>query len=97
VEIAGLRVEPSGDLILIRVVGSHFLWKMVRRIVGVLAEVGRGQLPVASAKRFLAERSGIPAKLTAPASGLFLERVIYDGDARDWPMRPAIALPSFHT
>jgi tRNA pseudouridine38-40 synthase len=97
VEIAELRVEPSGDLILIRVVGSHFLWKMVRRIVGVLADVGRGQLPVTSAARFLAERSGIPAKLTAPASGLFLERVIYDGDARDWPMRPAIALPSFHT
>ena len=25
--------------------GSHFLWKMVRRMVGVLVEVGRGALP----------------------------------------------------
>src|SRR4029077_15080665 len=31
----------EGDLILITIQGSHFLWKMVRRIVGVLVEVGR--------------------------------------------------------
>ena len=37
-----LVIEEHGHLVLIRVVGSHFLWKMVRRIVGVLVEVGRG-------------------------------------------------------
>src|SRR5262249_21017373 len=35
-----LDVEPAGDLILIAIEGSHFLWKMVRRIVGVLVEIG---------------------------------------------------------
>jgi tRNA pseudouridine38-40 synthase len=96
VEVGALSIQEAGDLVLIRVVGSHFLWKMVRRIVGVLAEVGRGSLAATSAGRFLAERSGIPAKLTAPASGLFLERVVYDRDARDWPIRPATDLAQFH-
>jgi hypothetical protein len=28
----------------------------------------------------------LPAKLTAPASGLFLERVFYDPPPDDWPL-----------
>jgi tRNA pseudouridine38-40 synthase len=99
VEISDLTIGEAGDLILIRVIGSHFLWKMVRRIVGVLVEAGRGRLAVASAAQFLSERSGVPARLTAPASGLFLERVIYAGDDRGGPLKPAIGLgvASFHT
>jgi tRNA pseudouridine38-40 synthase len=96
VEIAEVTIGEAGDLVLIRVVGSHFLWKMVRRIVGVLAEAGRGGLDVAAAGRFLEERSGIPARLTAPASGLFLERVLYEGDPRAWPLGAAIGLGPFH-
>ncbi len=38
---AGRRRDATATLVLIRVVGSHFLWKMVRRLVGVLADVGR--------------------------------------------------------
>ena len=37
--------RDAGDLILVRMRGSHFVWKMVRRVVGVLAEVGRGSMP----------------------------------------------------
>src|SRR5215471_1906461 len=33
-----LDVVEDGDLLLVVVEGSHFLWKMVRRIVGVLVE-----------------------------------------------------------
>jgi tRNA pseudouridine38-40 synthase len=36
-----LEIAERGDLVLIRIVGSHFLWRMVRRLVGVLAAVGR--------------------------------------------------------
>ena len=75
-----------------RVLGSHFLWKMVRRMVGVLAEVGRGGLTSADAERFLRERSDVPATLTAPPSGLFLERVLYEGDAPPGPIRPVLNL-----
>ena len=75
-----LEVGEDGDLILIRIVGSHFLWRMVRRIVGVLAAVGRGELTPSHVGAFLAEDSDLPATLTAPASGLFLEAVYYRGD-----------------
>ena len=88
--IEGVTVAEDGDLILIRVAGSHFLWKMVRRMVGVLVEIGRGGLPVSQIGEFLRAPSSTPAKLTAPASGLFLEHVFYEGDARELPMIPAV-------
>ena len=78
-----LDLVESGDLVLVVVEGSHFLWKMVRRIVGVLVEIGRGGLPIGDAATLLATKSNLPARLTAPASGLFLDRVYYAGDQRD--------------
>jgi tRNA pseudouridine38-40 synthase len=70
-----LDLAEQDDLLLVTIEGSHFLWKMVRRIVGVLVEIGRGGLDPASAAAFLAESSAAPARLTAPPSGLFLDRV----------------------
>jgi len=87
-----LVIEEHGPLLLIRVVGSHFLWKMVRRIVGVLVEAGRGGLGPDDVTKMLAGDSDQVARLTAPASGLFLERVFYEGDRREWPMTPVINL-----
>lgn len=84
-----LEVRAHGSLLLVGVEGSHFLWRMVRRLVGVLAAVGRGDLDARGAASLLDQRSDLPAKLTAPASGLFLERVFYKNDARDVPLRPA--------
>jgi tRNA pseudouridine38-40 synthase len=60
-----------------RVEASHFLWKMVRRLVGALVEVGRGNLTGEGLEKLLREKSGEPAKWTAPPSGLFLEKVSY--------------------
>jgi tRNA pseudouridine38-40 synthase len=91
-----LDVREEGELILIRMVGSHFLWKMVRRVVGVLADVGRGKLSMAEVARLLHEHSDIPARLTAPPSGLFLERVFYDDESRARPLHAAFPLPAAH-
>jgi tRNA pseudouridine38-40 synthase len=85
--IDGIEVAVDGDLILVRVAGSHFLWRMVRRIVGVLAAVGRRDITVGTAASFLDERSNAPATLTAPASGLFLEAVLYANGERLGPLR----------
>jgi tRNA pseudouridine38-40 synthase len=50
---------------------------MVRRVVGTLVEVGRGNISKENIEKFLETYSDIPSKLTAPPSGLFLEKVIY--------------------
>jgi tRNA pseudouridine38-40 synthase len=76
-----IAIAEDDQLVLIRVVGSHFLWKMVRRIVGVLVEVGRGGLSPEGAAALLTGESNLPPKLTAPSSGLFLERVYYEPPA----------------
>jgi tRNA pseudouridine38-40 synthase len=89
----------DGDLILFRIGASHFLWKMVRRITGALVEVGRGHLPIREFQS-LFEDSGKTrtastfdaAARTAPPSGLFLERVVYDGDERPGELASAIAV-----
>jgi tRNA pseudouridine38-40 synthase len=80
VQIDRTDLECRGELILFRVVGSHFLWKMVRRLAGILVEAGRGTLSPAEVERMLTHASEIPARCTAPPSGLFLAQVLYEGD-----------------
>jgi len=92
--IEEISMRETGDLLLIRIVGSHFLWKLVRRIVGVLAEVGRGKLSRQDVERFIREASGAPTHLTAPPSGLFLERVYYKGDKWLDRMAPVMGINS---
>jgi tRNA pseudouridine38-40 synthase len=88
--IEEIALREAGDLILIRITGSHFLWKMVRQMVGVLAEVGRGKIAPARVAELLGGKSDAPAKFTAPPSGLFLEHVYYRGENRDLPFLPVM-------
>jgi tRNA pseudouridine38-40 synthase len=94
VQIEEIKIEEHGDLILLRFVGSHFLWKMVRQIVGVIAEVGRGKLTLEQARSYLERKSNEPATLTAPPSGLFLERVYYEGDKKLGRLEPLMTIAS---
>jgi tRNA pseudouridine38-40 synthase len=96
-KVAMERVEvvEDGALILVRFVASHFLWKMVRRLVGTLVKIGAGELDGESFERLLAAKSprtgkGLPAEWTAPPSGLFLERVLYEGDPPLGSVRPVV-------
>jgi tRNA pseudouridine38-40 synthase len=91
VNIESVQLKEFGSIIALRIVGSHFLWKMVRRIVGITAEVGRGKLNVHAAEQMLTSYSEIPAGFTAPPSGLFLEFVLYEkGELPE--MRPPVCL-----
>lgn len=81
VEVASSEILVEEHLILFRITASHFLWKMVRRLVGSLVEVGRGKVVAAEMIRLIEDprRSSplVPARVTAPPSGLFLDEVIY--------------------
>jgi tRNA pseudouridine38-40 synthase len=90
-----LVVEEHGGangLILVRIAGSHFVWKMVRRLAGVLVSIGRGEVTQDDLRQFLRHKSDVPARLTAPASGLFLEWVRYEGDPEPPPRGPLMQL-----
>jgi tRNA pseudouridine38-40 synthase len=91
VNIEQVQLKEFGDIIAMRIIGSHFLWKMVRRIAGVTAEVGRGKFSIRDIEQMLNSYSDIPAQFTAPPSGLFLENVLYEGDKLQ-EMKPPIWL-----
>jgi len=81
VRVESAEITTDEHLILFRITASHFLWKMVRRLVGSLVEVGRGRVGVEDFTRLIEHPSGKspldPARATAPPSGLFLESVEY--------------------
>jgi tRNA pseudouridine38-40 synthase len=80
VEIENAAIEGEEDIIRIRIEASHFLWRMVRRIIGVLVKVGKKEVTIEEFQRLI-DGKGDPhldvAGWTAPASGLFLEEIRY--------------------
>lgn len=80
VEIKFADIHSSPEVIAIHITGSHFLWKMVRRMVGILVEAGRGNIGEHQVSGFLRKYSGEVARYTAPPSGLYLHRVYYPGE-----------------
>lgn len=75
--VESCKVFEAGDFIIVKIKASHFLWKMVRRIVGTLVEAGRGNIDANGIKTLLLKPSNEPAIFTAPPSGLFLEKIYY--------------------
>ena len=74
VQIESLIVAEDGALVLVAIEGSHFLWKMVRRIVGVLVEIGRGGLTTDAAADFLRRTVGGPGAPDGAGLGPVSER-----------------------
>jgi tRNA pseudouridine38-40 synthase len=90
--IEELRIQESGALILIRIDGSHFLWKSVRRIVGYLAEAGRGHVSPEAFQTLSAIDPQEVARHTAPPSGLFLAGVYYHGETKPAVFHPLMGI-----
>jgi tRNA pseudouridine38-40 synthase len=62
-------------------------------MVGIIVEVGKGNLTYRDVKKVLEQPSELPAKHTAPPSGLFLERVVYEGDEEKAAYRGGLLFP----
>lgn len=73
-----VRVMDDADGLRIGVVGSHFLWHMVRRMVGLLVEVGGHRLTIEEVRRLLDAAAPLSFMHTAPPAGLFFARAFYD-------------------
>jgi tRNA pseudouridine38-40 synthase len=71
--------EAPDDLLVVDVRGNAFLRNMVRILVGTMTEVGRGYRESAQVAEILASRDRTLAGMTAPAHGLELIAVHYDG------------------
>jgi len=71
------RASRSDDLLIYSVRGSGFLKHMVRNIVGVLLEVGKGNLSRADIEKRLEPGCAIPPGPSVPARGLCLVSVEY--------------------
>ncbi len=70
-------VSKEGNLITVTVSADGFLYNMVRIIVGTLVEVSDGKIDKESAEKIISSRERKFAGSTAPAQGLFLNKVFY--------------------
>ena len=72
-------MQAVEETIRLEVEADGFLYNMVRAIAGTLMNVGRGYWPGDQVARILAAEDRTQAGPTAPAQGLFLVRVTYEG------------------
>ena len=75
--ITRAEAERDGDMVIITVSGTGFLYNMVRIIAGTLIEIGNGQYPPERMQDILDARDREAAGPTAPACGLTLMCIEY--------------------
>lgn len=76
--IKQVHVYKHKDAILVDVIGDSFLWNMVRKMVSVILNVGKGVFNVEDVSKFLDPQNSVSIKPAAP-EGLILMDVVYDG------------------
>lgn len=72
-----ISFKERGKFVRLDVDGSGFLYKMVRSFAGALYAVGRGRLTPEDIKEILESKERTHRIVTAPAKGLFLDKVFY--------------------
>ena len=71
------RVERIGDVITFTVAADGFLYNMVRIMTGTLSDVARGKIDADSIGDIILSCDRCRAGITAPAEGLYLNKVVY--------------------
>lgn len=72
-----LDIEKAGEEIIFKVEARSFIYHQVRNMVGTLKEVGNGRLKPEDVKIILEARDRTKAGISAPACGLYLNKVMY--------------------
>ncbi|NJL66367.1 MAG: tRNA pseudouridine(38-40) synthase TruA [Microcoleus sp. SM1_3_4] len=86
VEVQAAECQRSGPLVYIEVQASGFLYGMMRLLVGLLVQVGRGERAIDSFTDIWVNERRDVVKYAAPACGLCLLRVGY----QDFPFSPDV-------
>ena len=71
-----IKFNQVGDILSIEFEGKSFYRYMVRNLVGMMLEVGRGKDDISKVKEMLETKEEKPG-YTAPACGLYLEKIEY--------------------
>jgi len=74
--VSSFHVE--GDTLIYTIAASSFLWKMVRTLIGTFLSLEEQGLGAPELRRVIESGHRSNAGGTAPARGLFLERVLYE-------------------
>lgn len=86
VDVQAAECQRSGPLVYIEVQASGFLYGMMRLLVGLLVQVGRGERAIDSFTDIWVNERRDVVKYAAPACGLCLLRVGY----QDFPFSPDV-------
>lgn len=76
-EVYSAAVYMQRGIMVFRIVGNAFLWRMVRSLVGTMLELGQNEAPPDRMAELLSLRDRSLAGATAPPHGLFLHKVSY--------------------
>jgi len=74
-----INLVRQEDEIILTVAGNAFLYNMVRIIAGTLIDIGKGRLDAGCVARAIETGDRLQLGATAPACGLELTRVFYEG------------------
>lgn len=72
------EISKDGELITLKVAANGFLYNMVRIITGTLLDVAKGKTEPEDIVSIIESKDRKKAGPTAPAHGLYLNRVIYE-------------------
>ncbi|MBN1698671.1 MAG: tRNA pseudouridine(38-40) synthase TruA [Spirochaetales bacterium] len=73
---------PQGDFLVYKIAADAFLYRMVRNIVGTILECEEKAMPAEIINDILAARERRRAGQTIESRGLFLDKVLYDGEEK---------------
>lgn len=75
--VTNVRAERNGDKLLLFFEADGFLYNMVRIMTGTLIDLSRGRLTAGSVPDIIKAKDRSAAGVTAPAHGLYLNKVNY--------------------
>ena len=75
--VVDAKVERIGDVIEFTVSADGFLYNMVRIMTGTLVSVAQGKISPDDISKIIASKNRKYAGMTAPAHGLYLNKVVY--------------------